>query len=55
MNDPTILARLKQHEADRQRLQVSKTPTFFVNGRPLQDFSPAGLAALVDQAARETK
>ena len=55
MNDPAILARLKQHEADRERLQVSKTPTFFVNGRPLQDFSPTGLAALVDQAARETK
>lgn len=55
MNDPTILTRLKQHEADRERLQVRQTPTFFVNGRLLRDFSPAGLAALIDQAANEAR
>jgi hypothetical protein len=40
MNDPKILARLKQDAADIVKLDVRKTPTLFINGKPLREFSP---------------
>ncbi len=38
---------LKQDMADVRANRVEQTPTFFVNGKPLQEFSPQGLANLV--------
>ncbi len=52
MNDPRILARLKQDEADIVKLDVRKTPTLFINGKPLKDFSPEGLASQVASEIR---
>ncbi len=52
MNDPKILARLKQDEADIVTLNVRKTPTLFINGKPLREFSPEGLASQVASEIR---
>ncbi len=52
MNDPKILARLKQDAADIVKLDVRKTPTLFINGKPLREFSPEGLASQVASEIR---
>jgi protein-disulfide isomerase len=48
MNDPRILEIIRQDMADAKTLGVRKTPTFFVNGKPLPSFGFAQLKALVD-------
>lgn len=45
---PAVLATLKQDVADASELKVTKTPGFFVNGRPLTDFGVDQLKALVN-------
>jgi protein-disulfide isomerase len=52
MNDPRVLARLKQDAADMAKLNVRQTPTLFINGKPLLNFSPDGLAAQVASEVR---
>lgn len=52
MNDPRIAQILKQDMADGVTLKVTGTPTFFVNGKPLIDFGPDQLKALVGKEAR---
>ena len=52
MNDPKILARLKRDAADMVKLDVRKTPTLFINGKPLREFSPEGLASQVASEIR---
>ncbi|MBM5572473.1 MULTISPECIES: DsbA family protein [Deefgea] len=47
MNDPKVLAVLEQDRADAQALQISKTPSFFVNGKPLIKFGYEELAQLI--------
>ena len=47
METPEIQAVLAQDIEDLTALQVSKTPTFFVNGRSLPSFCPEPLARLV--------
>ena len=47
MDTPEIQAVLAQDIEDLTALQVSKTPTFFVNGRSLPSFGPEQLARLV--------
>jgi protein-disulfide isomerase len=47
MGRPELQAHLEQDVADLTALQVSKTPTFFVNGRGLPSFGPEQLAGLV--------
>lgn len=49
---PEIAAALAQDVEDLGVLQVSKTPTFFVNGRSLPSFGPEQLAALVADEVR---
>lgn len=51
---PEIAAALAQDVEDLRALQVSKTPTFFVNGRSLPSFGPEQLAALVADEVRRT-
>lgn len=51
-DDPSIRARLKQDAEDIVKLGIQKTPTFFVNGKPLREFSPNGLAAQVAEEIR---
>lgn len=48
-------AALKQDIEDLTALQVTKTPTFFVNGRSLPSFGPDQLAALVAEEVAKVK
>jgi protein-disulfide isomerase len=51
-------ALLRQEREDILALQVTRTPTFYVNGRLLTDFGAAQLMAMVTaevQAARESR
>jgi protein-disulfide isomerase len=52
MNDPAILRLIQQDRADARTLQVTKTPGFFVNGRPLVTFGYDQLRALVEAELR---
>lgn len=49
MNAPEIAQLIQQDLADAKTLNVRKTPSFFVNGRPLQRFGYAQLKALVEE------
>ena len=44
-----------QDVQDLTALKVEKTPTFFVNGRPLPSFGHTQLAELVAQEVSKTK
>jgi protein-disulfide isomerase len=48
MNDPAIEAMIESEIKDGQALGVRGTPSFFVNGKPLEIFSPEGLRSLID-------
>jgi protein-disulfide isomerase len=47
MNDPAIEQIIQQDLADAKTLNVRKTPGFFANGKPLQDFGYQQLQDLV--------
>ena len=49
MTAPEITRAIAQDVADAEALKVTKTPTFFVNGKPLPSFGWAQLQALVDE------
>jgi len=49
---PEIEQMLRQDLADMMALKVDKTPGFFVNGRPLEDFGNEQLKALVQEEVR---
>lgn len=46
---PAVQAVMAQDMADAAALKVTKTPGFFVNGRPLADFGYEQLKSLVDE------
>jgi protein-disulfide isomerase len=52
---PGMQALLQQDIEDLTALQVTKTPTFFVNGRSLPSFGPEQLAVLVAEEVSKTK
>lgn len=52
MNDPAIARLIEQDMADARTLQVTKTPGFFVNGKPLITFGYGQLQALVEEELR---
>ena len=52
LNDPRIEALLKQDAEDLAALKVSKTPSFFINDKPLNEFGPNGLRAQVEKEIR---
>jgi protein-disulfide isomerase len=52
---PGVQALLQQDIEDLTALQVTKTPTFFVNGRSLPSFGPDQLAALVAEEVAKAK
>ncbi|TCM46133.1 protein-disulfide isomerase [Rhizobium sp. PP-F2F-G48] len=52
---PAVDNVLAQDTADVQANNVTQTPTFFVNGKPLTDFSPQGLSDLVKTEIDATK
>ena len=47
MNSMEVMARMEQDKKDSVTLKVSKTPDYFVNGRPLPSFGQQQLANLV--------
>ncbi len=47
MNDPAIVKIIEQDLADAKTLNVHKTPGFFANGKPLQNFGYRQLQQLV--------
>ena len=48
MNSPEIVRLIAQDIEDARKLKVTKTPEFFVNGRPLPSFGYEQLRELVD-------
>jgi len=54
MTSPEIAGIIARDMADAQALGVSKTPTFFVNGKPMPSFGATQLKALVDEALAAT-
>ena len=50
MDSPEIARRIAQDLADAQSLKVTKTPEYFVNGKPLPSFGQEPLKNLVDEA-----
>lgn len=48
MTDPAIVKIIEQDMADAKSLNVHKTPGFFVNGKPLQDFGSQQLQQLIE-------
>ena len=55
MARPEMQALLDQDLEDLKALQVSRTPTFFVQGRSLPSFGPDKLAALVAEEVAKAK
>ena len=53
MNDPEIAKLIEQDLADAKTLDVRKTPGFFVNGKPLQEFGYSQLRDLVESEIKE--
>ena len=49
VGDARIASILEQDQADGLALKIKGTPTFFVNGKPLQEFGPDQLKALVSR------
>lgn len=54
-NSPEVLAAIRQDMDDAQQLGVTKTPEFFVNGKPLPSFGFEQLVTLVEEALRQAK
>jgi len=52
MNDPEITRLIGQDMADARTLKVTKTPGFFVNGKPLVSFGYEQMQALVEAELR---
>lgn len=52
MTDPEIARLIQQDMADARTLQVTKTPGFFVNGKPLVTFGYEQLQALIEGELR---
>jgi protein-disulfide isomerase len=48
MNDPAIAKIIEQDLSDAKKLNVTKTPGFFVNGKPLTSFGRKQLRQLVN-------
>ena len=53
MQGPIIAQRIQQDIADARKLQVTKTPGFFVNGKPLIQFGYKQLQQLVESEIRK--
>jgi len=52
---PAATAVLQQDNEDIVALKVERTPTFYVNGRSLDDFGPEQLLGLVREEVEKTK
>lgn len=55
MTTPEVISVVAQDLSDARTLQVSKTPEFFVNGKPLPSFGYEQLKTLVDEALASSR
>lgn len=55
MMDPEVIRVITQDLEDARGLNVTMTPEFFVNGKPLPSFGYAQLKALVDEALAQAR
>ncbi len=55
MAAPEVARAIAQDGEDARTLGVSKTPEYFVNGRPLPSFGFEQLKKLIDEALKETR
>jgi len=55
MNDDEIKRRIDQDIADGKVLGANKTPSYYVNGRPLQDFGLNQLKELINEEMNKVK
>ncbi|MGK0367292.1 MAG: protein-disulfide isomerase [Thermoproteota archaeon] len=53
MNDPEILKHIEQDDIDMKKLKVRGTPTFFVNGQPLENFGVKYLKSAIDREVKK--
>ena len=53
MKNPKILANIQQDILDGRQAGVTGTPTVFVNGRRLRDWSLNGLQMLIDKVFKK--
>ena len=53
MKNPKILAKIQQDILDGRQAGVTGTPTVFVNGRRLRDWSLNGLQMLIDKVFKK--
>ncbi len=53
MSDPAIVKIIEQDLADAKTLNVQKTPGFFVNGKPLQEFGARQLQFLIESEIKD--
>jgi protein-disulfide isomerase len=53
MKDPEIMNIIEQDAKDLKTLNVRGTPTFFVNGKPLEQFGIGFLYSAIDNAVKE--
>ena len=49
MKNPSILKQIEKDMSDGHRADVTGTPTVFINGRRLRDWSQNGLQMLIDK------
>ena len=54
LNHPSIVALMKQDAQDLASLKINKTPSFFINGKPLTEFGQNQLRAQVEKEIRAT-
>jgi protein-disulfide isomerase len=52
IESPSIKAHIRRDMDDIVKLDVRRTPTFFINGKPLRNFSPEGFAQQVAEEIR---
>ncbi|WP_307839096.1 thioredoxin domain-containing protein [Deefgea sp. CFH1-16] len=48
MNEPKVMAVIEQDRADVKALQITKTPSFYVNNKPLTKFGHEQLQQLIN-------
>lgn len=53
MEDPEIQKIIAQDTKDGQLLEVRKTPSFFVNGKPVEPFGPEYVRQAIEEALKE--
>tara|TARA_Y100001936_G_C16088979_1_gene684333 strand:+ start:1337 stop:1987 length:651 start_codon:yes stop_codon:yes gene_type:complete len=54
MQDPAIVKRIEQDIADGQKLGVRGTPSFYINGAPLENFGRSQLKAAIQSAIEDS-